>query len=277
MQHGLNVSASKMSVPNYTSWNKHGPIPGHVQHSRQPSNNPYLSGRQLLIWEALYIPVDGNNDFSDVWKFVWRKSCPIKTEQFNWISLPNRTPNSPPDKNNWKIMENHFPKVLEEAEFCYCSFDLGNFPDLSPMNLRCRRYPSSLDAALPYDSSLCGITTRQFLGRCYSYGKGNWRTNVQPECFLWKYLGLIIYDTDFFCLIILHVKYPNVFCCFWSKGSSFICVFSPFSLHRVTKVQHGFLPLSNMCLTWWPHQRPRRSWNKNKLIEISMAFARIPW
>lgn len=46
------------------------------------------------------------------------KPCPIKTEQFNWISPPNRSPNSPPNKNNWKIMENHFPKVLEEAEFC---------------------------------------------------------------------------------------------------------------------------------------------------------------
>lgn len=35
---------------------------------------------------------------------------------------------------------------------------------------------------------------------------------------------MIIYDKDFFCLVILNVKYPNVFCCFWSKGSSFICV-----------------------------------------------------
>lgn len=152
---------------------------------------------------------------------VWRKTCPIKTEQFNWISPPNRTPNSPPNKNNRKIMENHFARSWKKWSFV-CSLDLGNFPDLSPMNLRCRRYPSSLDAALPYDSSLCGITTCQFLGRCYSYSKGNWRTNVQPECFLWKYLGLMIYDTDFFCLIILNVKYPNVFCFFRSKGSSFI-------------------------------------------------------
>ena len=202
MQHGLNVSASKMSVPNYTSWNKHGPIPGHVQHSRQPSNNPYLSGRQLLIWGGLYIPVDGNNDFSDVWKFVWRKSCPIKTEQFNWISPPNRSPNSPPNKNNWKIMENHFPRSWKKRSFV-CSLDLGMLQIYPP-------WLWGAVAILALLMQLC-LTIRLYVvsqpanssaGATHTAREtGERMFNQSASCE--SILDKLIYDTDFFCLIIL--------------------------------------------------------------------------